>query len=90
MWSPDEYATRAGPNLERDGFFESEIGRTTEQFGHIMHVFSTYDSKRTLQDAKPFSRGINSIQLLRGEDGLWTIVAMVWDNERPGLAIQPF
>lgn len=81
MLSADDYVSRAGPGLERNGFFESEIGRTTEQFGRILHAFSAYDSKRTLQDEKPFARGINSIQLLN--DGTrWWIVSVYWDSER--------
>ena len=80
--TPDEYATQAGAGLERNGFFEREISRTTESFGHITQAFSSYESKRTAQDAKPFSRGINSIQLLN--DGKrWYVVTIFWDSERP-------
>ena len=78
----DDYVTQIGPNLERSGFFEREIGRKTETFGNITHAFSAYDSKRTLADAQPFSRGINSIQLLN--DGKrWYVVTIFWDSERP-------
>jgi YVTN family beta-propeller protein len=79
--SPDDYAVQAGPGLEANGFFEREIGRRTEQFGGIAHVFSAYDSKRTASDPQPFARGINSIQLLN--DGRrWWIVTIFWDSER--------
>lgn len=81
VWTPDEYVQRAGAGLEAGGFFEREIGRTTEQFGRIMHAFSTYDSKRKADDAAPFMRGINSIQLL--DDGTrWWILSVFWDSER--------
>ena len=81
VMTPDEYATASGPQLERNGFFEREIGRTTDQFGRITHIFSAYDSKRTKEDAQPFARGINSIQLLN--DGRrWWIVTVYWDSER--------
>src|SRR3954465_1062472 len=56
----DEYIAQAGPNLERNGFFEREISNKVETFGHITHTFSTYESRRTAEDAKPFARGINS------------------------------
>lgn len=80
--TPDEYATQSGPNLERNGFFEREIGRRTEQFGGIAHVFSAYDSKRLATDSVPFARGINSIQLMN--DGKrWWVVTVFWDGERP-------
>lgn len=80
--TPDDYATQSGPNLERNGFFEREIGRRTEQFGGIAHVFSAYDSKRLATDSVPFARGINSIQLFN--DGKrWWVVTVFWDSERP-------
>lgn len=78
----EEYITVAGPSLERDGFFEREIGRVTEQYGNLVHAFSAYDSKRTLADAQPFMRGINSIQLMN--DGTrWWVVTVHWESERP-------
>jgi hypothetical protein len=76
------YIGRAGSNLEKNGFFEREISRKTDSFGNIMHAFSTYESRRTKEDAKPFARGINSIQLVN--DGTrWWIVTVFWDSERP-------
>lgn len=41
-----------------------EIGRRTEIFGNIAHVFSTYAGKHKLSDKEPFLRGINSFRLL--------------------------
>ena len=83
VMTPEEYATTSGPVLEERGFFEREIGRTTERFGNIAHVFSAYDSKNTAEDPEPFARGINSIQLLY--DGTrWWVVSIFWDSERPG------
>jgi hypothetical protein len=82
IWSVEDYIQRAGPGLERNGFFEREIGRSVDTFGRISQVFSTYDSKHTLADAAPFQRGINSIQLLN--DGTrWWVVTIYWDAERP-------
>lgn len=79
--TPHDYVTNAGSRLEQDGFFEREIGRQTQTFGSIAHVFSAYDSKRTLADSVPFTRGINSIQLLN--DGKrWWVVTIFWDSER--------
>ena len=78
----EDYITRAGPGLESNGFFERELSRKTETFGNVTHAFSTYDSKRTAQDAQPFARGINSIQVLN--DGTrWWVVTVFWDSERP-------
>jgi len=86
--TPEEYATTSGPVLEERGFFEREIGRTTERFGNVAHVFSAYDSKTTQADPQPFARGINSIQLLH--DGTrWWVVSIFWDSERADNPIPP-
>jgi hypothetical protein len=80
--TPDEYATNAQRTLEENGFFEREISRTGETFGAVTHAFSTYESRRAANDAKPFARGINSIQLLN--DGTrWWIVTVYWQAENP-------
>jgi hypothetical protein len=84
MWSADDYVQAAGASLERTGFFEREIHRVTESYGNVMHAFSTYESRRTADlSEKPFSRGINSIQLLK-DGGRWWVVSIFWDAERPG------
>ena len=76
------YIGRAGPNLEKNGFFEREISRKTDTFGNITQLFSTYESRHAKEDAKPFARGINSIQLVN--DGTrWWVVTIFWDSERP-------
>lgn len=78
--TPEEYVQRSGPFLEGQGFFERETARRTEQFGHIAHAFSTYEGKLNQGDAKPFVRGINSIQLVN--DGRrWWIVTVFWEAE---------
>lgn len=82
----EEYITRNGPVLERNGFFEIEIKRKQEVYGHIAHCFSTYESRRTATDVEPFVRGINSIQLYF--DGKrWWILSVFWQSENKDLAI---
>jgi hypothetical protein len=76
----DEYITRAQPFMEKEGFFEKESARRSEMFGQIAHIFSTYESRHTADEAKPFQRGINSIQLMN--DGTrWWIVTIFWQGE---------
>ena len=82
LWTVQEYIDQAGTGLEANGFFEVEISRKSESYGTISHVFSTYESRRTLADEKPFARGINSIQLLNGGDRWW-IVSVFWMGETP-------
>jgi len=82
----EDYITSSGPFLEKDGFFEIEIGKKTEQFGNIVHVFSTYESKRALTDEKPFMRGINSFQLWN--DGKrWWVITILWQSESKDVPI---
>jgi hypothetical protein len=86
VWTPEEYVQQAGSSLEKDGFFEREIGHTMERYGNIVQVFSAYDSKRTARDEKPFARGINSIQLWN--DGKrWWVVTIFWEQESPSTPI---
>ncbi|HEX6134469.1 MAG TPA: hypothetical protein VFZ24_10910 [Longimicrobiales bacterium] len=81
VMTPEEYVAASGRVLEERGFFEREIGRTTERFGNIAHVFSAYDSRHTAADPEPFARGINSIQLLY-DGSRWWVVSIFWDSER--------
>ena len=80
--SVEDYINTSGPRLEKDGFFEQEISRKTDQFGSVVHLFSTYAARRKKEDEKPFLRGINSIQLWN--DGKrWWIVSIFWQAESP-------
>ena len=88
MLSVDDYITRVGPQLEASGFFEKEIARRVERYGGMVHVFSTYESRRAASDPQPFARGINSIQLWN--DGKrWWIVTIYWEGERSANPIPP-
>lgn len=81
-FTPEEYMERSRSILEGQGFFEREVARRTEQFGHIAHAFSTYEARHKAEDAKPFLRGVNSIQLVN--DGKrWWIVTVFWEAESP-------
>jgi hypothetical protein len=83
MMEVNDYIALVGPRLEKGGFTEREIARTTEQFGEIAHVFSTYEGKAV---DTPTMRGINSIQLLN--DGTrWWVLNVFWASERPGNAL---
>ena len=84
--TPAEYRERSAAALERDGFFETEIARTTERFGNVVHAFSTYESRRAAADPTPFMRGINSIQLFH-DGARWWVLTIFWQNEGPGAPI---
>ena len=73
---------------ETNAFYEIEVARQLDCFGNVCQAFSTYESRRAPTDEKPFTRGINTIQLLN--DGQrWWIASIVWDSERPGNPIPP-
>ena len=76
------YVTRSGDYLEKNGFFERETARRVETFGHVAHVWSTYEARHKAEDPEPFMRGINSIQLMN--DGKrWWVVTIFWEAETP-------
>lgn len=80
--TPEDYISQSGAYLEKEGFHEREIARRTEQFGNIAHVFTTYEAKHRLSDAKPFMRGINSIQLFN-DGARWYVLTIAWSQETP-------
>lgn len=78
--TPEDYIKTSGDWFLENGFHETEIHRTTQTFGNISHLFSTYEAYKSQTDEKPFMRGINSIQLLN--DGKrWWIVNIYWQQE---------
>jgi hypothetical protein len=76
----DGFIARVEPYFAEHGFFETEIARRTEQFGHIAHVWSTYESRHSADDPKPFMRGINSFQLFY-DGNRWWILNIFWQQE---------
>lgn len=74
----DEYVNSTDASLVKDGFVEREISRTTNRYGNIAHVFSTYEWQTA--DKKFTGRGINNISLMF--DGKrWWITAVSWEGE---------
>lgn len=79
----ETFIRTSAPVLTSMGFDERQVAMRVERFGCIAHVWSTYESRHAPDDAVPFARGINSIQLYH--DGTrWWVVTVFWDSERPG------
>ncbi|WP_433967278.1 hypothetical protein [Tunturiibacter gelidiferens] len=78
----DSYIARSQGRMTANGFFERSIHNEIEQFGNIVQVWSTYESRHNADDPTPFTRGINSLQLLKDGDRYW-IVNIFWDSESP-------
>src|SRR6266851_5624905 len=78
----DAYIARVERYFANTAFYEKEITRRIEQFGQIAHVWSTYESRHDPNDAAPFMRGINSIQLFN-DGNRWWILSIYWQHETP-------
>lgn len=83
--SVEDYIARNARHFASDGFFETELARTSDAFGQVVHVFSTYEARRA-PGAAPFMRGINSIQLY-SDGARWWIVSVLWRAEDARLAL---
>ncbi|OAO04522.1 hypothetical protein [Parasphingorhabdus sp.] len=93
-FSYDEFVEATIPLLAGRSFYEIEIGRKTDIFGQIAHVFSTYVARETPDHPDVQFRGVNMVHLWNdhvaesGEpNGRWWIMGMIWDNEREGLKL---
>ena len=78
--TPQDYIDTSGKWLVENGFYEVEIHREVDTFGHIAQVFSTYESYRSKSDDEPFMRGINSIQMFYDGER-WVILNIFWMQE---------
>ena len=80
--TPQQFAEFNQKYFERGGYYEREIHKRIDAYGKVAHVFSTYESRHNLAETHPYSRGINSIQLI-SNGTRWWIVSIMWDYERP-------
>ena len=67
------------------GFFERELKRKVEEYGTVVHVFSTYET-RDKKEGPATNRGINSIQLFKDKDRYY-IVTIFWCAESMGFEL---
>jgi hypothetical protein len=61
-------------------FHESEVACRVERFGNVAHVASAYETRRDPDARACFARGVNSLQLVREDDG-WRVLSLCWDDE---------
>lgn len=86
MLTIDGYIARSQARTATAGFFERSVHNEVEEFGSLVQVWSTYESRHAKADAAPFARGINSFQLMKDGARYW-VVGILWDAERPGVEI---
>jgi hypothetical protein len=85
-----DYRSDTAAFFAANDFYEVEVARRIDVMGNMAHVWSLYEAYVEPGRATPERRGINSIQLYKDETGTWRIVSMIWDNERPGVTVEPF
>ncbi|MGH7657298.1 MAG: hypothetical protein ACREL6_03620 [Gemmatimonadales bacterium] len=77
VFTPEQYIQRASVYFDENPFYEISVNNVVERYGLIAHVFSTYESRNSPDDAEPFVSGINSFQLFwNGER--WWIMSIMW------------
>ena len=77
-FSSDDYIKSNDPYFLKNGFIEKEIHRTTNTYGHLVNVFTTYE----YESGKEKARGINSLQLIYIANR-WYIASLIWLEETP-------
>jgi hypothetical protein len=76
----DDWITRVAKRGS-EVFYEKQIKYTSDVYGHIAQLWSTYETRST-PDGKASARGINSIQAVN--DGQqWKIIQILWEAESP-------
>ena len=79
--TPADYVKRSGKWAEGNGLFEKETHRSLDMYGHIAHVFSSYELRVGEVDKQADLTGINSIQCCQ-VDGKWRILSLLWEDAR--------
>lgn len=80
-WTVQEFCEAAAEEYRKKGFWEREVSSRSLEYGHIAHVWSTYESRIETPDSPPVVRGINSVSLLREGDE-WRIVSLIFQVDR--------
>ena len=79
VMTPEDYVTRSGPWLEKNGFFEKETKRRLQRAGNLVNVHSDHESRKLVEDKKPFEKGTNSLQLYF-DGSRWWIHTVLWEG----------
>jgi hypothetical protein len=62
-------------------FYEKQIKYTSDVYGHIAEIWSTYETRST-PDGKALDRGINGIEAVNDGHG-WKVEHILWEAESP-------
>lgn len=69
-------------------FCEVEVAQESVVFGNVARLTSVYEFTWQSPRETRRGRGVNFFTLVC-EAGKWRVMSIVWDNERPGLALPP-
>jgi hypothetical protein len=83
--APDVFIQQNDPYFRTHGFFERSIATRVEQFGNLVEVWSTKESRDAKDDAQP-SRGIDAFQIVHAHGRFW-IASVLFEDERPGVTL---
>lgn len=88
VMSFDAYVENVETLLSDTRFSEVEMAHEAIVFGNVARLTSVYEYTRETAGISQRGRGVNFFTLINSE-GAWRIMSIVWDNERPGLALPP-
>lgn len=86
--SVEDFIKNAEPYFLENGFYEYETHRETQSYGRVVHLMSTYASKKRSLDSLPFNQGVNSIQLFN-DGSRWWVLTIYWAHESEANPIPP-
>ena len=67
-------------------FFEREISRDTQEFGHMANLISTYGISDAMENTDYTARGVTVFQLIK-HSGRWWILSTMWQRESTELPL---
>lgn len=74
----------------RDGFRERIVTLHMDHFGHVAHAYVTFEGfvpQPGLATPPARTRGVDSIQLVRDEHGVWRVASFTTQFEGPGAVL---
>ena len=89
VFSLDAYIENVAQLISGDtSFSEVEVAHESIVFGNVARLSSVYEFTWQSPTETRRGRGVNFFTLIH-DAGEWRIMSIVWDNERPGLALPP-
>jgi len=85
LLTPDVFIQQNDSYFKTHGFFERSIAVRVEEFGNLVEVWSTKESRDAKDDAHP-SRGIDAFQIVHARGRYW-IASLLFEDEGPGVTL---